>query len=298
MLQKSIAARIYNSRYEVEKMLSTIKGMLDGIVCDGEVNIKELTELHAWCEREAQQAVRAELAELFEAINELLECDAENRLELIEDIRWMVDQMRGQWKTNDELSSRIQVLQGIFHGILSDGVVNDKEVFLLNRWLLQNGDLWKHYPFSALDALIRDILRDGKVDEEEREQLKAFMADFVDMAASQPEKKTGGVYDDLPEDFRIQARDFVMTGESSHLDRAWLGEYVVAQGGSYSERVTKRTNYLVVGGLGSHVWVFSRYGRKIETAIKYRQAGLDVKILRDEEVARVVTRKHLSLPHQ
>jgi len=45
--------------------------------------------------------------------------------------------------------------------------------------------------------------------------------------------------------------------------------------------MTKRTRVLVIADLGSRDWIHTSYGRKIERAVEYRQAGVPL-VITDE----------------
>ncbi|WP_292663272.1 BRCT domain-containing protein, partial [Nitratifractor sp.] len=56
-------------------------------------------------------------------------------------------------------------------------------------------------------------------------------------------------------------------------------EIVVERGGKMQKYVTKSTDYLVIGDIGSEHWVHSSYGRKIEKAVNYREVGVPIAIV-------------------
>lgn len=78
---------------------------------------------------------------------------------------------------------------------------------------------------------------------------------------------------------------FVFTGKFAFGPRAECQRQAVARGGLCEENVTQRTTYLIIGTFGSRDWVHTPFGRKIEKAVKYREAGLGVAIVAEEHWA-------------
>ena len=52
--------------------------------------------------------------------------------------------------------------------------------------------------------------------------------------------------------------------------------------------VTKQSQVLVIGAIGSSDWIHSSHGRKIEKAVKYRSAGIPLSIVSEEHWQRFV----------
>mgnify|MGYP000140214245 FL=1 len=50
--------------------------------------------------------------------------------------------------------------------------------------------------------------------------------------------------------------------------------------------VTKKLNYLIVGGLGSDQWKHGNFGAKVEKAIQYRSDGIPIKIVHEESLVK------------
>ena len=61
-------------------------------------------------------------------------------------------------------------LIGIAKGLIADGVVNEQESAFLVQWLEQNStfDSW---PFDVINKRVGEMLADGKIDADERQEL-------------------------------------------------------------------------------------------------------------------------------
>jgi NAD-dependent DNA ligase len=75
---------------------------------------------------------------------------------------------------------------------------------------------------------------------------------------------------------------FVFTGKLVFGPRKDCERQVQNLGGDCEPSVTQRTNYLVIGTFGSRDWVHTSFGRKIEKAVGYRQAGQRLAIISED----------------
>ena len=63
------------------------------------------------------------------------------RTETIEDLFWLCQKYENDNYYYNGVTTDLQTLQGICHGILADGIIDDKEIFALQEWLEQNTHL-------------------------------------------------------------------------------------------------------------------------------------------------------------
>jgi NAD-dependent DNA ligase len=111
---------------------------------------------------------------------------------------------------------------------------------------------------------------------DEQEELKALLCDLV----GEPEDFSGTMndrgrlpFDDPPPTVFFENKEFVFTGIFAFGKRDRCAAEVTARAGRFSNNVTSRTDYLVVGMIASPDWVQSTHGRKIEAAVEIREAG-------------------------
>jgi len=76
-------------------------------------------------------------------------------------------------------------LISIIDGIVADGIVNDAEVLYLDTWLLEAKHIINNGVIKSLSARVSDILADGVITSDEREdlkqQLQAIQQDILDI---------------------------------------------------------------------------------------------------------------------
>jgi len=177
---------------------------------------------------------------------------------------------------------KIDELIGLCRGIMADGTINQKEAEFLMEWISSNEARANLFPFSVLYDRLSNMLSDNILDEDEQIELLDLLT-----------RVTGG--DTLAEDIEsmsttlplcnpapdviIEQNNFVFTGVFNMGTRKALQSIVENMGGIAQKSITKQTNYLVIGDIGSEDWAHSSFGRKIEKAIDYKEKGSDIKIV-------------------
>lgn len=282
--------RKYMKNAEFEKALHSLIGIIDGITSDQQINNAEIEELQNWCLLQHYHQKRYPFKEIIPLIKDSLE-DGILTSEEIENIQWVCDTYLNENPYFDVITTAIQELHGILHGIMSDNVINEKELRYIKGWLDDNSHLETIYPYDEVYSLVFNVLQDGKVDPEEELILKAFFADFIDTTGSLNINK--GEYEELKKTMNINGlcalapnievsdQSFCFTGESSRMKRSELAKIIQENGGIFHKNVINDTQYLIVGDNGNPCWAFSCYGRKVEKAMNLRKQGKNILIVHE-----------------
>ena len=276
--QKKI--EIVTSKARADKAISSLKGILLGINLDEEVNDKEVTELKKWSENHRSLINRNPFKEFMTLIEEALLNNIPVK-ETIEDLFWLCQKYESDSYYYNTVTSDLQILQGICHGILSDGEINEKEVFDLENWLKKNSHLGTYYPYDEVRSLILSIVTDGKIDEEEKLILKAYLNQFVNLESKEISDQIKRETSDInisghctsDPDIYIDGKTFCLTGVLKSGKRKDIQNLISDLGGIPINIVTKQTDYLIVGDNGNPAWAFACYGRKVEKALSLRKEG-------------------------
>lgn len=69
------------------------------------------------------------------------------------------------------IDAAMHTLQGLLKGIAADGSVDDEEVKSLIIWVSRHREFENRHPFNEVIPKIKEVVRDGIVDEDEREDL-------------------------------------------------------------------------------------------------------------------------------
>ena len=287
--------RKYMVREELHKSLNALVGLLGGIVSDGKVTAEESEELRNWY---ALHRGLINIHPYSEILPVLDEAFSDGRLDIDEasDVLWVCRQIMDSTASGlyfDFATSAIQQLHGILHGIITDGIIDDKELRALNAWLNEHDYLSGTYPFDEVYSLLLAAKEDGVFSDDEKNMLRAFFANFVDAKESanihEPDVKAlqarysvQGICAIAPE-ITFDKKVFCFTGTSRRATRNEIARQIEARGGMYNDRVTNNTDYLVVGTAGNPCWAFACYGRKVEKAMQMRRDGGKVVIVNEND---------------
>lgn len=192
----------------------------------------------------------------------------------------------------NDLNRSLGALVGISQGLLCDGRLTDDEIRFLNDWLTQNESISMTWPGDVLHARLREILADGIVTNDER----AYLTDTL-------QQLIGGTTEDLASATHVTelALDrsavvsipnstFCLTGDFVFAPRSHCESVICSRGGLISKSITKKTNYLVVGGLGSPEWKNGSFGTKIEKAMEYKSKGVLIHVVHEDQWASALSR--------
>jgi hypothetical protein len=265
-----------------EKTMNTLNGIIQGIEADERINDAEINELQNWCMLQQDHRSKYPFMEIIPLIKSSIEDGILTRDE-IDDILWLLNNYLHINPYYDILTSDMHTLQGILHGILSDNIIDIKELHYLREWMNDNSHLESMYPYDEVYSLLHKVLKDGQLDSQEELLLKVFFTEFIDTKYSV--NIDSGDYDQIKKEMHIQGvcalgpniefegNLFCFTGESSRMKRVDVQRIVIEKGGRFNNNIVKETDILIVGDGGNPCWAFSCYGRKIEKAINLRKQG-------------------------
>jgi hypothetical protein len=183
------------------------------------------------------------------------------------------------------LARTISELLGLAKGIVMDGVVTQEEAEGLAEWVLRNREFVTVWPLDILIERFDRIFADGKVDEEERNELKELLEALVGAGATDRLDVHGTTQLPLtqpPPLIQFPGKVFVLTGKFTYGSRRKCEEQIRIRGGVCESSVTLRTHYLVVGLLASRDWIQTSYGRKIEKAVEIIRGQGDLAIISEQ----------------
>lgn len=277
---------------EVHKAINTLRGIVSGIATDTKVTGDEINELVHWCSVHGYLREWHPFSEILPVVENAC-ADGVITEEESKDILWLCTSFASSASYYNAVTSSIQFLSGMIHGIMADGEISDAEIQAIKTWIDANDFLAGTYPFDEINSLLISILADKKIDEEERKALLAFFSNLVEFKNSlnlneqdyvdlRKEYSVAGICSVCPE-IEIEGKTFCFTGESVRGTRKEIYELITRLGGSCRSGVTKKTDYLIVGNSGNPCWAYACYGRKIEEAMALRKAGAHVVIVNETD---------------
>ena len=278
----------YTGKSRLDKALHTLEGMLKGIAADGEISTDEVQMLKGWVLEHYEFAARHPFNELCPVLLEALR-DMHISQDELSDLLWLCEKFTTEDKYFDVVTADMQRLQGVMAGISFDGKITVGELSRLQEWMDTHDHLRKCWPYDELEALVMSVLKDGKIDKREHDDLLAFFADFArttghySIALSDVETMTiQGVCAVCPE-VSFRERNFCFTGKSERMTRVQCAQVIQELGGTFSGNVTLDLHYLVIGAEGNPCWAYSCYGRKVEQAVKYRKQGIQLVLVHEND---------------
>jgi len=284
--------RRYTKKSESDKAVHLLEGILNGISMDSKINNSEIVELESWINMNENFSHLYPFKDIYLMLEDILEdgivTDDERK-----DLLWFCNKVTTTNTFYDLVTSDMQRLNGIIHGIIADKVISETEVVGLKKWLMENEQLASTYPYDELTSLIVNVLEDGIITEDEKALIERFFIEFVDektltaysqneIAAIKESITIGGICALAPE-INVNGASIVFTGKSSRCSRSEFTKAVEKFGGTVVSGVTKKTNYLVIGDDGNPCWSYACYGRKIEKAIKLRSEGKQIVIVHEND---------------
>jgi len=188
----------------------------------------------------------------------------------------------------------INELIGICRGIVFDGKVSGGEVVNLYKWLHAQPELAKVWPANVIYKRLCEVIADKVLTAAEAADLLAMFNEIVGASHNIVEtidESSGEVIANKsstvlpvsnPETVVFEGMRFVMTGKFEFGTRAECEEAVIVRGGSCAKSPTRKTNYIVIGELGSRDWLHSSWGNKITHAVELRESGSGIEILSEQ----------------
>ena len=177
--------------------------------------------------------------------------------------------------SRNDLNRSLGALVGIAQGLVCDAQLNESEIAFLNQWLNANESIALSFPGDVIHVRVKDVLSDGVVTEDER----TYLFDTL-------QKLIGGTLEELEQTAHVSElmldqvssvifddRTFCLTGDFVFAPRSLCEEAIKRRGGTVSNSVSKKLNYLVVGGLGSSEWKHGSFGTKVERAMALKREG-------------------------
>ncbi|MBC8039075.1 MAG: NAD-dependent DNA ligase [Opitutaceae bacterium] len=279
--------RLFTGRQNSDKAMQTLDGILQGVVLDGIVNLEERNELRTWLVKHVDE--RNQHPSLNEAITlvERVLADDDVTASEIEELRLFCSDRRHLTEYYDEATHVMQRLHGLLHGIISDGHISDEEVSGLEQWLEENFGFRQFWPVSEIETLIVKAMNDRCLDAAERAEITEHLKQFTQLDAgssdgSEKLRTVGGICATDPEIIFLGSV-FCITGRSERAPRKEFINQIERRGGLCQAAVGPNTKYLIICAEGNSCWAYAGYGRKVEQAMRIREAGQPLVIVHERD---------------
>lgn len=258
-----------------------LRGILCGMVADQKLNEKELLFLDAWLQSQQSLADDEDVRKILGRVGEILADGVISPEELVQ-MQTLIEGFVQDQNAQPTGKAEINELLGFLTGIASDGVLNDREVGALSSWLDRHNAIRETWPASVIIERLNNILEDGLISEEEREDLMQTLQRVTasDIASSSVRYEVSTeAWEDEVDTVEISNNTFCLTGDFVSGDRNNLETVLRLKGADLSPNVNKHVNFLVIGTLASRDWLYTSHGRKIEKALLLKREGSEIKVI-------------------
>ena len=183
-----------------------------------------------------------------------------------------------------ETQAACTALLGIISDVMADRHLDNQEIASISSWLERHLTLVTVWPISIVGDLVREILADGIVTERERALLTAHLdaVTKVSFRTINHAVSSNALELDEVDVIAFDGQRFCFSGNFLFGDKDLCAAEIVQRGGIIVSGVSKKLDFLVVGGLGSPEWKHGSFGTKIEKAMEYRANGSNVRLIHEQ----------------
>lgn len=172
-------------------------------------------------------------------------------------------------------TAELQILKSLSEKVLEDGKVSTDEAYGLLFTLDNLPNASDDAVVKNLKTLLQESIIDGWIDEGESKKIVVTLRKITDPIAQISESEHVIVFAE---------KYFCLSGDFDHGPKSQIGSIVEAKGGTILKSVTKKCDYLIVGGQGSEAWSMGNYGNKVKKALEWQEKGVPVQIISEEEL--------------
>ena len=175
----------------------------------------------------------------------------------------------------------IDELIGICRGIIADGVVEESEAIFLGQWIENHREVSMKWPVNVVYARVTEMLRDGVLSSDERQELLGTLRDLTGEGTplQEPNQSTTLPLTQPEPNVEFGGSVFCLTGKFVFGTMPDCEDTIAEIGGTVVSQPNQETDYLVIGEFCSPDWVHTTFGRAIERAIELQDQGQDLKII-------------------
>ena len=143
------------------------------------------------------------------------------------------------------------------------------------------------WDYREMGEALWEVL-DGWIMESFLPRIREFAEDRDDITVRPDiwykEASEDSIYDSYQTSQSLAGKNCCLTGDFAYGSKGKVEKYLMSLGATIHHSMTKSTQVLIVGALGSAAWSHNNYGSKVEKAMEYRSKGADVIIIRETDL--------------
>lgn len=272
-------------KFNKEKALLALRGMLEGMNADSRLNPLEVTFLDNWLKTDVKYIDDGDILDLRDLVAEVL-ADGEVTVEELAELKALITDVLDYGEgTASEIDGLTNQLLGFLKGITADSIVNRQEVMALKALLEENSELIERWPGDLINKRLTDILADDIITDEEARDLYDMLAKIGAQTFQETGLATGMAtqyLSDDPDEIDLKGCLVCFTGQFPSGSRSKQERIAAELGATPQKTVTQKTDCLVLGTMASRDWKFSSYGRKIQSVLENRKKGSNTLIISEQ----------------
>ncbi|MBU3023275.1 BRCT domain-containing protein [Aestuariibacter sp. A3R04] len=283
------APHFFNKQRNLDKAVCGLVGILRGVSADKHLTAEELLYLNLWLKAQRNLRDDPDGIDLIDLIDDIVD-DGVISDDEMRDLVTLCNDIANirSVEFEGEYEAKINEFLGLLQGVIADGVVNTKEFGFICDWLDRNEIVEEDWLVRQVKSRITHILEDNEVSHEEltefAEALKQLTGYQFDDTGDAECASLAYLEDQVKS--LTECTNVCFTGKFLMGTRKTLEDHAKLVGLTPEKKITKKLNLLVIGELVTPDWRFQSYGRKIEQAVKYREAGVPIKILTEKTWAK------------
>ena len=168
----------------------------------------------------------------------------------------------------------LKELSSVLKVISCDGILAEEELSFLINWINENASLRGNYPYDRIYAKLTEVLKDGVVTDDEKEEL-LYLFHVIDDPIKAASENIGHIL--------IRGKSVCLSGEFDYGTKEQVSEMLTEKGAVIQSSVNKKTDILVVGGQGNSAWCSGNYGTKVKKAMELKEKGVDIQIVKEKD---------------
>ena len=255
----------------LRKSVNEFYGALCGFVLDSELDDAECAYVKKWREEHLKYSHYEQIGAIIHGIDEILldgVITVEEATQLRDVVAAYIDTV-----SNSMVTISTQILEGVLKGISLDGEVSEKECKTLRKWLYDCSYLADHYPFDQIISLLEDVLADSVVTKEESELLQRSIDELINPVETVRTQMNS-----------VEGKNICLSGNFAFGKKSEVEKYITEKGGTVVDRVTKKTDMLIVGDYECQSYSNMHYGTKVKQAMEYNDNGCKIQIIKEKDL--------------
>lgn len=183
-----------------------------------------------------------------------------------------VGEPKAPHKRISEKTSDYREFIELCESIVANNDVSVEEALIALQYIDSHERLSEDASVAEVSSLLTAALADGDIDQDESSRLVELLQKVIDPCGSP--SAVGKVV--------IDGKAFCLTGAFDHGSKAAITKFLADRGGTVLSGVSKKCDYVLVGGQGSEMWTTKNYGSKVKKALDLQAKGDDIKIIGEE----------------